>query len=194
MGAEKPSLSKWIPAILIVALCVINLLLIRQNLEFRRLLAAGGRSKLTANSLKVGDVVPALSGTDMDGRPFELNYNKDGRQRLLLFFSPDCPYCVKQAPLWREVLDKIDSGRFIVVGVVGGRLDKGEVSKHMDMAGYYKTKTPLPVVFLNDESLERYKLNPTPTTLLISAEGTVEHAWVGRWDPAQTLEVAETLK
>jgi len=75
-----------------------------------------------------------------------------------------------------------------------GRLDKGEVSKHMDMAGYYKTKTPLPVVFLNDESLERYKLNATPTTLLISAEGTVEHAWVGRWDPAQTLEVTETLK
>jgi thiol-disulfide isomerase/thioredoxin len=129
METEKPALSTLIPAILIVALCVINLFLVKQNLDFRKLLAAAGRSNLTANSLTVGDVVPALSGTDIDGRAFELNYKKDGRHRLLMFFSPDCPYCVKQAPLWRDVLDTVDSSRFRVVGVVGDRLDKGEVGQ-----------------------------------------------------------------
>jgi peroxiredoxin len=194
METEKPALSTWIPAILILALCVINLFLVKQNLSFRKLLAAAGRSNLTANSLKVGDVVPALSGTDIDGRAFALDYKKDGRHRLLMFFSPDCPYCVKQAPLWREVLDTLDSSRFRVVGVVGDRLDKSEVAKHIEMVGYDKTKTPLQIVFLSNESLMRYKLTATPTTLLISDDGRVEHAWVGKWDNAKTLEVAEALK
>jgi thiol-disulfide isomerase/thioredoxin len=185
----------WLSIGLILILCVVNLLLIKQNLDLRKQLAAGGRTlDLTKNFLQPGDVVAPVSATDLDGRPYHLDYKKDGRQRLLLFFSPNCPYCRQQSPLWRDLLDKVDSNRFTVIGVVSDREDKRLVSAHADGAGYFKTKTPLPLVFFDSESLGSYKLSATPMTLLINEEGRVEHAWVGKWDEASALEVAAALK
>jgi hypothetical protein len=92
------------------------------------------------------------------------------------------------------LLDKVDSKRFTVIGVVNDREDKRLVSAHADGAGYFKTKTPLPLVFFDSESLGSYKLSATPTTLLINDDGTVAHAWVGKWDEASAMEVAAALK
>lgn len=196
MIENKISLQKsWLSIGLILVLCVVNLLLIKQNLDLRKQLAAGGRTiDLTTNFLQPGDVVMPVTATDLDGRPYQLDYKKDGRQRLLLFFSPNCPYCQQQSPLWRDLLDKVDSNRFTVIGVVSDREDKRLVSAHADGAGYLKTKTPLPLIFFDSESLGSYKLSATPTTLLINEDGTVEHAWVGKWDETSVLEVAAALK
>ena len=185
----------WIPAGLILTLCVINLFVIKQNLDLRKQLAAGGRTlDVTTNSLQAGDLVASLTGTDLDGRPYRLEYKKDGRQHLLLFFSPNCPYCIQQTSLWRNLLDNVDNSRFTVVGVVSDKEDKQSVSTHAEEAGYFKTKTPLPVVFFNSESLGKYKLWATPTTLLIDEDGKVEHAWVGKWDDDRASEVAAAMK
>ena len=196
MTEKKISPQKsWLSIGLILVLCVVNLLLIKQNLDLRKQLAAGGRTiDVTTNFLQPGDVVAPVTATDLDGRPYQLDYKKDGRQRLLLFFSPNCPYCREQSPLWRDLLDKVDSKRFTVVGVVNDREDKRLVSAHADGAGYFKTKTPLPLVFFDSESLGSYKLSATPTTLLINDDGTVAHAWVGKWDEASAMEVAAALK
>ena len=185
----------WLSIGLILVLCVVNLLLIKQNLDLRKQLAAGGRTlDLTTNFLQPGDVVAPVTATDLDGRPYQMDYKKDGRQRLLLFFSPSCPYCQQQSPLWRDLLDKVDSNRFTVIGVVSDREDKRLVSAHADGAGYFKTKTPLPLVFFDSESLGSYKLSATPTTLLINEDGTVAHTWVGKWDETSAMEVAAALK
>lgn len=185
----------WWTIGLIVVLFTINLLLIRQNLDLRRQLAAGGRTMdLTKNFLQPGDVVAPVTATDLEGRPYQLDYPKDGRQRLLLFFSPDCPYCRQQSPLWQDMLDKVDSNRFLVVGVVSDREDRQLVSAHADEAGYLKTRTPLPLVFFDSESLGSYKLTATPTTLLINDAGKVEHAWIGKWDSNSAREVAAALQ
>jgi peroxiredoxin len=189
------SKNSWLTIGLILTLCVVSLLLIKQNLDLRKQLAAGARTlDLTTNVLKPGDVVSAVSTTDLDGCPYELNYYKDGRHRLLLFFSPNCPYCQQQSPLWRDLLDKVDSNRIAVVGIVSDREDPKSVSAHVDGAGYFKTRTPLPVVFFDDESLATYKLTATPTTLLINEEGKVEHAWVGKWDSSKATEVAAAVR
>jgi len=192
---QASSRKSWLGAGLIVVLCVLNLLLIKQNLDLRRQLSAGARTMdLSTNVLQPGDVVAPVAATDLSGRPYQLDYKKDGRQRLLLFFSPNCPYCQQQSPLWRDLLNKVDSNRFTVVGVVSDREDKRLVSAHAEGAGYFKTNTPLPLVFFDSESLGDYKLTATPTTLLINEDGKVEHAWVGKWDAASAMEVAAALK
>ena len=196
MSENKSSPQKsWVSIGLIVILCVLDLLLIKQNLDLRKQLAAGGRTlDLTKNFLQPGDVVTPVTATDLNGHPYQLDYNKDGRQRLILFFSPTCPYCQQQSPLWRDLLDKVDSNRFIVVGVVSDREDKQLVSAYANGAGYFKTKTPLPLVFFDSDSLGSYKLTATPTTLLINEAGQVEHAWIGKWDQTKAMEVAIALK
>ena len=193
--SENKSQKSWLAVGLIMLLCVVNVLLIKQNLDLRKQLAAGGRTiDVTANALQPGDVVTPVTATDLEGRPYQLEYKKDGRERLLLFFSPNCPYCQQQSPLWRDVLEKIDSNRFTVVGIVSDREDKRLVSAYADGAGYFKTKTPLPLVFFDSASLGTYKLTATPTTLLINEDGRVEHAWVGKWDETSAMEVAAALK
>jgi len=196
MSENKSSPQKsWVSIGLIVILCVMDLLLIKQNLDLRKQLAAGGRTlDLTKNFLQPGDLVTPVSAVGLDGRPYQLDYKKDGRQRLILFFSPTCPYCQQQSPLWRDLLDKVDSNRFTVIGVVSDREDKQLVSAYVDSAGYFKTKTPLPLVFFDSESLGSYKLTATPTTLLINEAGQVEHAWIGKWDETKAMEVAAALK
>ena len=193
MKSQSPK--TWLTLGLIMILSIINLLLIRQNLDLRRQLAAGARTlDLTTNFLKPGDVVEAVTANDLDGRPYQLEYKQGGRRHLLLFFSPNCPYCEQQSPLWRDLLNTVDSNRFTVLGVVSDKEDRRVVSAHAEGAGYFKTKTPLPIVFFDNESLGIYKLTATPTTLVIDKDGRVEHAWVGRWDKTQASEVAAALK
>lgn len=192
---KSPSRKSWLTAGLLILLCLVNLLLIKQNLDLRRQLAAGGRTiDVTRNALQPGDVVTAVTATDLEGNPYELDYKKDGRARLLMFFSPNCPYCQQQSPLWRDVLDNVDSNRFTVVGIVSDREDKRLVSAYADNAGYSKTRTRLPLVVFDSESLGSYKLTATPTTLLINEDGRVEHAWIGKWDETKAREVAAALK
>ena len=193
--SRSPYQRTWLSVGLIILLCLVNLLLIKQNFDLRKELAAGGRTiDVTTNALQPGDLVTPVTATDLEGNPYQLDYKKDGRARLLLFFSPTCPYCQQQSPLWRDVLDKVDSNRFTVVGIVSDREDKRLVSAYADGAGYFKTKTPLPLVFFDSESLGSYKLTATPTTLLINEDGRVEHAWIGKWDETKVMEVAAALK
>jgi peroxiredoxin len=180
--------------VLVLALGILNILLVIQNLSLRRQLTSAGRIEASANALKVGELVTSITGKDLKGQPYQVHYVKDGRKQLLMFFSPSCPYCVQQAPLWRDVLNQIDSNRFNVVGIVGDREDTQEVAQHADGLGYFKTKVALPVVAVNNETLARYKLTATPTTLLIDNSGRVEHAWVGKWDEATTAVAAAALK
>lgn len=192
---KSPSHTSWLSIGLIVILCVVNVLLIKQNLDLRKQLAAGGRTiDLTKNFLQPGDVVEPITATDLKGRPYQLDFKKDRRQHLLLFFSPNCPYCQQQVPLWREMLNTVDGNRFDIVGVLSDREDKQAVADHANSAGYFNTKTPLPLVFFDSDSLANYKLTATPTTLLIDENGKVEHAWIGKWDENSAKEVAAALK
>ena len=191
MPIEKKA--KQIPLLavaLILALGVLNVLLIRQNFSLRKQLSAGGKIEASATSLKPGEVITTpIAGTDLAGQPYGMHYGNDGKRYLLLFFSPSCPYCLQQGPIWAKLLNQIDASRFEVVGIVGDREDKQKVANHADSLGYFNTRLVLPVVSVSDELLARYKLTATPTTLMIDNSGTVEHVWVGKWDQSKIDEV-----
>ena len=195
LQGARSSKNSWVAALLIVGLMVVNLLLVKQNFAMRGELSARAEAVNPATkSLKEGEVVAAIAGVGLDGRPYDLSYGKDERKRLLLYFTPTCTYCVQQAPLWRNILDQIDTSRVEVLGLVSDELNQRTVSTHAEELGYFKTKTPLPVVFTSNESLARYKLVATPTTLLVSKDGIVEHVWVGKWDEVKTKAVAAALE
>lgn len=195
MSNEKqPARMPKLALALILALVILNILLLMQNLSLRRQLNSAGRIDASANALNPGELVKPITGTDLNGQLYQVQYSNDGRKQLLMFFSPSCPYCVAQGPIWRDVLNRIDSNRINVVGIVGDREDKLEVAKHAGVLGYFKTRIALPIVTVSNETLANYKLTVTPTTLLIDSNGRVEHAWVGKWDETKTAEVTAALK
>ena len=194
MSNEKqPARMPKLALALILTLVIFNILLLMQNLNLRSQLNSG-RIDASANALNPGELVKPITGTDLNGQLYQVQYSNDGRKQLLMFFSPSCPYCVAQGPIWRDVLNRVDSNRINVVGIVGDREDKLEVAKHATVLGYFKTKIALPIVTVSNETLANYKLTATPTTLLIDSNGRVEHAWVGKWDETKTAEVTAALK
>ena len=64
MTHEKAAQVPWILVALILALGVLNLLLIKQNLGLRKQLLDGSRAGTGVNSLKAGDVVAPIVGKD----------------------------------------------------------------------------------------------------------------------------------
>ena len=184
----------WLAVALILALGILNVLLLRQNLSLRKQLHTAGKIEASANSLKPGELVTTpLAGTDLKGQAYQIHYGKDAKHHLLLFFSPSCPYCIQQGPIWTNVLNLIDSNRFEVVGIVGDREDKQKVTSHADSLGYLKTRIVLPIISVSEDTLARYKLTATPTTLLIDNNGKVEHVWVGKWDRLKVDEVSSAV-
>jgi peroxiredoxin len=195
MSNEKqPARMPKLGLALILALIILNILLLMQNLSLRKQLNSAGRIDASANALNPGELVKPITGTDLNGQLYQVQYSNDGKKQLLMFFSPSCPYCVEQGPIWRDVLNRMDSNRFNVVGIVGDREDKLEVAKHANVLGYFTTRIALPIVTVSNETLANYKLTATPTTLLIDSNGRVEHAWVGKWDETKTAEVNAALK
>ncbi len=81
MSENKSSPQKsWVSIGLIVILCVMDLLLIKQNLDLRKQLMAGGKTiDLTRNFLQPGDVVTPVTATDLEGRPYQLEHTWIGK-------------------------------------------------------------------------------------------------------------------
>jgi hypothetical protein len=58
---------------LIVGLIAVNLLLANKTLPRRQLNARAETVNPAAQSLREGEVVASIAGTNLDGRPYELN-------------------------------------------------------------------------------------------------------------------------
>jgi peroxiredoxin len=171
------------PWVLIFVLAAVNTLLIKQNLETRAQLEVLQEKLNPASwSLHPGDMAQPFSASELNGEPYNVEYQKDARTRVFFFFNPHCPYCAQQIPYWRDVLNNIDANRFEVIGLTGDREDRQEVLNYVKESGFLTAREPLRVVFISDNVLRSYKLASTPTTLLVSGDGRVENIWVGRWD------------
>ena len=84
---------------MVVILAVSNVLLLRQNLQLRNLL-----KKFEPDRLKAGDKLESFSALGLHGENITINFASDAPRRVLLFLSPDCPYCREQFGYWSESL------------------------------------------------------------------------------------------
>ena len=59
---------------------------------------------------------------------------------------------------------------------------KEEIEKYLNTFDCgINSETSLQVLFVPNETLQNYKLNLTPTTILLSDDGKVEQNWIGKW-------------
>jgi hypothetical protein len=64
-----------------------------------------------------------------------VSYNGDGPKKLMFFFTRTCPFCREQFPRWREILERVDSDRFEVIGLVDETEDKPRLEEYMRSMG-----------------------------------------------------------
>jgi peroxiredoxin len=175
MWKKLPTVGVWF---MLLALAVANGLLIRQNLQLRTAL-----NRYEPEALQPGDKLPSFSAKGLRDEPLQVNYNGRGPKRVLLYFTPPCPYCRQQFAYWREILDRTDRNRFEVIGLVADSEDKSKIEEYLRSVGCANdSSTALPVALIPEDVRRRYKLTATPITLVITNDGTVEEAWSGRWN------------
>jgi peroxiredoxin len=181
MSATKKA-ALFLPWALAFMLASMNVLLIRRNIQIRNSIT-GRRPP----QFLVGDRVPEFTGAGIDGRPLTVGYTGREPNRVLLYFTPACPYCREQFPYWKEIIDRGPSRGFEVIGIVADTEDRGAVVDYLRSFGCQD----LSVSFVPKAVFSGYKLVETPTTLVIDNDGKVKRAWLGEWD-ADAVAAAAT--
>ena len=85
---------------MVTILAVSNGLLLRQNLQLRNLL-----KKFEPDQLKAGDKLEPFSASGLNGEPIAIDFASGGPRRVLMFLSPNCPYCREQFSYWKKLID-----------------------------------------------------------------------------------------
>jgi peroxiredoxin len=185
-SSSRYTISKKAAALLVLlvaALLVLNASLIIQNRSLRASGGAGTRSTV----LHPGNIVPSLSGMDIDGKNFTLAYGHDPRKVVILVFSPRCGFCTKNMPNWKAIAQSLDRNSYRIVAV--SIVTEG-VKEYVDQ----QNLTDVPVIAeVDPKSRVSYEMTVTPQTILIDSHGKVEKLWAGLFSPDERNEVEQVL-
>lgn len=178
-----------LPWILVVILATSNGLIIYQNFKMRKALA--GEQPL---ALQTGESVPSFAGKTIDGNPLRVDYSGQGPKKLFFYFTPPCRFCAKQFAYWRDILAHVDTNQFEVIGLVKETEDVDKLKSYLHQMGCSSdSPVSLEVVLVSNDVLQRYKLAPTPATLIVSNRGIVEKDWIGLWDEENISAASSAL-
>lgn len=162
--------------ILLGAMGVANLLLVGQNLRLRRSIEASRPERLAA-----GDKVPPFTAVGLDGEKIKVDYTSQGRDKLIFFFTPSCPYSRQQFPGWLDLAKRIDKKSIEVLGLASDAEDMVKLREYLsDMSLSHPPGVNFTTAIITKDVRLKYKLSETPLTLHIANDGTVKEIWAGR--------------
>lgn len=121
----------------------------------------------------VGQQVVPLEGFSPEGIPVRRSVARDV-PTVLYYFSPTCVWCERN---WDNIraLDRGAQGRYRVLLVTRARGVRQYLAER---------RLNLEVVEgVSEATVEAYKLNGTPQTIVASIEGLVTHDWRGAFTP-----------
>ena len=172
---------------MVVILAVSNSLLLRQNLQLRNLL-----KKFEPDQLKPGDKLEPFSASGLNGETVVIDFLSGGPRRVLLFLSPNCPYCREQFSYWKKLIDIAPAKGFQVVAVAMNSEDRANLAAYLDSMGCPTGSKTFSVALIPEEVRQKYKFSITPTTLVISSDGKADAVWTGVLKPSD-VEAASAM-
>jgi thiol-disulfide isomerase/thioredoxin len=115
---------------IVIILVVSNGLWLRQNLQLRNLL-----KRFEPDQLKTGDKLESFAAPGLHGGNIAIDFTSNAPRRVLLFFSPDCPYCREQFPFWKRIIDMAPGKGFQLVAVAMNSEDKSNPAAYLRSMG-----------------------------------------------------------
>jgi len=174
--------------ILLLLMTAADGLLIRQNVQMRRLLPTAPAG------LQAGAKLPSFSARGILDQPIDIRYDGNGPKRIYFYFTSKCNFCRQQFPYWKQILNEGASHNLEVIGLVKETEDKDELRRFLQQMGCSTdSTTPLKVAFISDGLRHDYGLSATPVTLLADSRGAVEKSWLGAWTDAERAEAESVL-
>ncbi len=126
------------------------------------------------NTVKVGNLAPDFSITDLDGKVFSLSEYK-GSPVILRFFLTDCKFCRADTPVFNEYHIRFSANglRILYVDVLG--LDPQTLLT-------FKKELSIPFPVASDSTGEiaaSYKVKSLPVTVVLDPQHTIIAAILG---------------
>jgi thiol-disulfide isomerase/thioredoxin len=129
---------------------------------------------LAALKINVGNPVPEVEGTDLDGKKVKLSSMK-GKVVLFDFWATWCGPCRAMIPHERDMVEKFKDKPFVILSVSADD-EKG------DLNDFLKTeKMPWSHWWDGPKGpvMKMFKIKAYPTMFLIDAKGVMREKWVG---------------
>jgi peroxiredoxin len=177
IGLHLPTLTHGLLLLLIVGLCVVNGLLLKQNLSLKAAIASQ-----QPEFLKPGQQVPTFTANTLSGQRHVVNF-ADHPKTVFLVFASQCPACERSLPYWKAIKDASDRLQYQIYGIA---LDNRANTKDL------LTSNGLNVEVFGSPSAEfkqLYKLNLTPLTIVIDNQHKVERIWAGAFNENSKREM-----
>jgi thiol-disulfide isomerase/thioredoxin len=169
------------PLLLGVLLAASNLRLVREN----RRLSDTAQYYASLRHTPAGIKLPDLFGKGLDGQDLTISYKDGNRETLLFVFSPTCPHCKRNWPVWLDLARGPEGKRVVFVNVGGQLPPKFSQSYSFDAAAVIAETSP--------DSILQYSLFEFPITMLVSADGHSEKVWVGELDSTEVTDIKKLL-
>jgi peroxiredoxin len=136
------------------------------------------------DSPRLGNIVPPIEADTSKGKRVTIHYD-DPSMYLLFFLSFKCNECVKQLPNWNEIAKEATAKNVKVLGLT---TDKEGINAN----------TPDPafdILTVYDAALLRaYRINVTPTIMLIAEHGRTRWVHAGSLNEASTQELLTIIR
>jgi thioredoxin-dependent peroxiredoxin len=155
------------------------------------LVAVGiGSTTIAAETPKVGDKAPLVTGKDQDGKTWELG-KLIGKKNVLLYFYPkdNTTGCTREACAYRDQIEDLKKDNVEVVGV---SFDSGE--SHLEFISKHKLNFPL-LADTDGKIADAYAARNASgkaarrVSFLIGLDGTIAHVTD---NPSADVHISET--
>lgn len=185
------SSSYMVPKLLALAFVCFTFLLLLANVK---LLLRVSQDQKTYDTLvdsqapQLDMTVPTLTGYDVDGRPVRLEFGQGQPRTLILAMSPTCLACEENWANWQRLLktnpEKV--GRVVIADV---STNEPPLTKEYIATHHLEGRTVLAQV--NADSIQQYRFQYTPQTILVSGTGKVEAVQTGLLTQGRFAQKAE---
>ena len=150
--------------IVIIALGMLCMALTRQVGVLHERIAPAGALAMN-QKVDVGDKIPDVPVTTLDGQSFLFGKNNEGKSDLIFFLSPDCPVCKTLLPAVKSFEQSEQNWLSVTYA------SDGKTANHTSLASEHGLN---PSSYVISEQLGRaFGVSKLPYAVLISEEGKI---------------------
>jgi peroxiredoxin len=136
------------------------------------------------SKVTLGTRIDALALRRLDGSPERIRFGNGQSPAFLYIFTPSCKWCERNL------------GNLLAVSAAAKERGLRVIGISLDpvVDDYIRTKQlTLDVYVAPTETIRQYGLGVTPETFVLSADGRVEHHWIGAYSGGVRKEVESWL-
>lgn len=147
------------------------------------ILALAACSGGSGPGVQIGSPAPDFTLRDLNGQSISLS-NFLGKAVLINFWSTTCPPCVEEMPYFEALHQDWENRNDIVLITVNMGEDSTRVKNFIQSKNY-----TFPVLLDGSfEAAQKYRVQYTPTTVLIGKDGTVKFSISGPFKDKAAIE------